>query len=176
MMKGARVTMLFKLFVVCLLLTVAGCGDEPTYTAPKTSSKKVRPVKAPPVKAAAVEEEQKDIFAYNPIGQRDPFESLLKKETESRQAGVPKTPLEKFDLGQFRVQAILIGKGVPRAMVTAPDGKNYILKPGLKIGKNNGVISDINRTEVVVEESTIDLAGNPVKGFQYLTIPEKKTF
>jgi len=61
-------------------------------------------------------------------------------------------------------------------MVSAPDGKNFILKPGLKIGKNNGVIKDINKSGIVVEESTMDLAGNPIKGLQSLTIPEKKSF
>ena len=175
-MKGDSVTMILKIFVVCLLLTIFGCGYEPVTSVPQAASQKVRPEKAQPTAAVSVEDEPKELFTYNSIGQRDPFESLLRKEEESRQASSPKTPLEKFELGQFRIQAILIGKGAPRAMVSAPDGKNFILKPGLKIGKNNGVIKDINKSGIVVEESTMDLAGNPIKGLQSLTIPEKKSF
>ena len=176
MMKGGSVTVILKIVVVCLLLAAFGCGEEPVASVPKATSQKVRPVKPPAAEVVVVGEESKDLFTYSPLGQRDPFESLLKKEEESRQANVPRTPLEKFELSQFRIQAILIGKGAPRAMVSAPDGKNYILKPGLKIGKHNGVIKDINKSAVVVEESTFDLAGSLIKGLKSLTIPEKKPF
>lgn len=177
MMKGDLSTMIVRLFVVCLLLILAGCSDDPIVSAPKKSVKKVRPVKAKPAVVESKQGEQKKpTFTYTSIGLRDPFESLLKKETKSRNASAPKTPLEKFDLGQFRVQAILIGKGAPRAMVSAPDGKNYILKPGLKIGKNDGVIRDITKTAIVIEESTFDLTGNLIKGLQSITIPEQKRF
>lgn len=169
-------TVTLKSFVVCLLLTFLGCNDDLPSRPAKVTPQKVRSEKPLPAVDLSVADNPKDFFVYNPIGQRDPFASLLKNEAEVRQSEAPKTPLEKFDLSQFRVQAILIGKGAPRAMVNAPDGKNYILQPGLKIGKNNGVITDINETSIVVEESSIDLAGNLVKGFQSLTIPEKKTF
>lgn len=176
-MKGDLSKMIVRLFVVCLLLVLVGCGDDPIASAPKKSVNKVRPAKAmPAIVESKKDEQEKSVFTYSPIGIRDPFESLLKKETKSRKAGAPKTPLEKFDLGQFRVQAILIGKGAPRAMVSAPDGKNYILKPGLKIGKNNGVIRDITKSAIVIEELTFDLAGNLVKGLQSITIPEQKSF
>lgn len=167
--------MILKVLAVGLFLSLCGCGDDPTSTAPKSSPQKVRTPKAQVLEVVVVDAEPREVFSYSSIGQRDPFVSLLKKEADSKQADIPKTPLEKFDLGQFRVQAILIGKGAPRAMVSAPDGKNYILKPGLKIGKNNGMITEINKNSIIIEESTIDLAGNRVKGFQSLTIPEKKT-
>lgn len=169
-------TLFVKCFVVGLLLFVAGCSDTPSSVEPRTSARKVRPAKSVTSQVKQEVKEVKDLFVYSTVGQRDPFESLLKKEVESREVKIPKTPLEKFDLGQFRVQAILIGKGAPRAMVSAPDGKNYILRPGLKIGKNNGVIKDITKAAILVEESTIDLAGTLVKGVQSMTISDKKTF
>ncbi len=175
MMKGDMLTMFVRILVACLLLTLVGCNDEPVVKAPVKRVKKVQPTRAQPEKKKESKDDPEDVYSYSPIGQRDPFVSLLRKEKESRKSKIPKTPLEKFDLGQFRVQAILIGKGAPRAMVSAPDGKNYILKPGLKIGKNNGVIRDITKTAILVEESTYDMAGNLIKGMQSLTIPVQKT-
>lgn len=172
-MKGDMMTVLFRLMVICLLLLLFGCGEEPVSKVPTVAPQKVRPVKTETQKKERKTEEQKDVFVYSPIGKRDPFESLLKEGKQTRASSVPKTPLEKFDLGQFRIQAILLGKGAPRAMVSAPDGKNYILQPGLKIGKNNGVIKDITEKSIIVEESTFDLAGNPIKGIQSISIPDK---
>ena len=163
------------LFVLISCLVIAGCGEEPVSKAPVAKPHKVKPAVVETKKNTAGEDgKNKAVFTYNPIGKRDPFESLIQKEKEAQNAQRPKTPLEKFDLGQFRIQAILIGKGEPRAMVSAPDGKNYILKPGLKIGKNNGVIKTITRNAILVEESGFDIAGNPVKGIQSLTIPVKE--
>ncbi|WP_020676416.1 pilus assembly protein PilP [Geopsychrobacter electrodiphilus] len=173
-MNEGLLKMVAKIFIFCLLLTLWGCGEDPAPVTKQPAPQKVSSARASAPAEKVVKEDSTNDFVYSPIGQRDPFESLLKKEADAREASVPRTPLEKFDLGQFRIQAILVGKGAPRAMVSAPDGKNYILKPGLKIGKNNGVIIDINKSEIIVEESTIDLTGKPIKGRQFLTIPEKK--
>lgn len=162
------------LIMFCLLL-LAGCTEDPVAPAPAKTNQKVRPAATKPQQEEIVADQAMEKFAYSPIGQRDPFESLLRKEEQARKAQVPLTPLEKFDLGQFRMIALLIGKGDPRAMVSAPDGKNYILKPGLKIGKNDGVIVDITSSGVIVEEQTFDLAGKLLKSRQTISMPQKKT-
>ena len=168
--------MISRLFVVCFILTLFGCGDDVAPVASNRALKQARPIAPKQAKVEIEEEVEEDPFIYRSFGQRDPFESLLKVEQDTLDSDTPKTPLEKFDLGQFRIQAILIGKGVPRAMVSAPDGKNYILRPGLKIGKNSGVIKDIIKSAIVIEETTTDLLGNVSRGLQSLTIPEKKSF
>jgi type IV pilus assembly protein PilP len=165
--------MVSKILTGCLLLIIFGCSEESAPVVTKPTAQKVPTEKATVAAVKSVKEDSAEVFVYNSIGRRDPFESLLKEEAEARESSVPRTPLEKFDLGQFRVQAILVGKGAPRAMVSAPDGKNYILKPGLKIGKNNGLIKDITRSAIIVEESTVDLTGKLTMGIQYLSIPEK---
>ena len=169
-MKGFRtLKSLANICVVGTLVVLASCGDGPTVAPARPIAAKGKAEKG--ISKQQDEKVAKDeIFVYSSIGQRDPFESLLQKEKNAREAKGPKTPLEKFDLGQFRIQAILIGKGAPRAMVSAPDGKNYILNPGLKIGKNNGVIKEITQNAVVVEESSFDLAGNLIKGLQSITV------
>lgn len=161
------------IIIVCLLL-LAACTEDPVAPAPTKTNQKVRPAATKPQPEKVAEAKAVERFAYSPIGQRDPFESLLRKEEQARKVQVPLTPLEKFDLGQFRLIALLIGKGEPRAMVSAPDGKNYILKPNLKIGKNNGIILDITASGVIVEEQTYDLAGQLVKSRQTISMPPKK--
>ncbi|NIR47969.1 pilus assembly protein PilP, partial [candidate division KSB1 bacterium] len=72
---------------------------------------------------------------------------------------VPLTPLQKFDLEQLRLIGVIVGRGEPRAMVIAPDGKSFILKKGTKIGKNNGSIVEISTESVLVNEKYFDFTG-----------------
>jgi len=94
-------------------------------------------------------------YTYNPVGLRDPFAPLVKEIRKS--SARPKRnlgPLEKFQLGQFRLMAMLIVKGTPRAMVKAPNGKSYTVKPGDLIGPNGGVVKRIETKTTVVDEVT----------------------
>lgn len=97
----------------------------------------------------------KAAFVYNPVGLRDPFVALV--QTIRKEVSKPKRdlgPLEKFQLSQFRLMAMLIVKGTPRAMVKAPDGKSYTVKPGDLIGPNSGVVKSIETKTVELDEST----------------------
>lgn len=118
-------------------------------------------------------------FNYSPIGKRDPFQSLLNKERETRKKApeAKLTPIQKFDLGQFRLQAVLIGKGKPKAMLSAPDGKTYIVSPGIKIGKRSGVITEITQAGIHVEEIDYDnFTGKEKKENELIRMPEQKAF
>ncbi len=118
-------------------------------------------------------------YTYSPVGKRDPFQSLLNREREGRKR-IPEeqlTPIQKFELGQFRLQAVLIGKGAPKAMLSAPDGKTYIVSPGIKIGKRSGVITEINRAGINVEEVDYDnFTGAEKKENKLIRMPEQKPF
>ncbi len=126
-------------FAACLFLALATSGaisaeEEATQTEKK-----------------AVEEE----FTYSPVGLRDPFAPLVQKikKTQTR----PKRdlgPLEKFELSQFRLMAMLIIDGSPHAMVKAPDGKSYTVKIGDLIGPNSGVVKRIETKSVVLDKET----------------------
>lgn len=94
-------------------------------------------------------------FTYNPVGLRDPFAPLVQKIRQSyvkpkRNLG----PLEKFQLSQFRLMAMMIVKGTPRAMVKAPDGKSYTVKIGDPIGPNGGVVTRIETKTVELDEAS----------------------
>ncbi|MFQ5903961.1 MAG: pilus assembly protein PilP, partial [Candidatus Binatia bacterium] len=47
----------------------------------------------------------------------------------------------------------------PRAMVEDAAGLGYIIKVGTPIGGNEGKVTEIKPTEVVIEESYIDFYG-----------------
>jgi len=131
-------------------------------------------------------------FAYSPKGRRDPFKPLIQEQVKtvkkiSGRAEKLKGPLEKFELSQYREVALMVVKGVPRAMVKAPDGKSYTVKVGEYIGLNGGVVKNIEtkvvdvdangmRIEkspdrIVVEEVGIDsYTGNEVRENRYIVM------
>ena len=133
-----------------------------------------------------------DDFAYSPKGRRDPFKPLIQKQAQTvkksnGRAEKLKGPLEKFELGQYRLIALMVVKGVPRAMVKAPDGKSYTVKVGEYIGLNGGRVKNIEtkvidvdangmRVEkspdrIVVEEVGIDsYTGNEVRENRYIVM------
>lgn len=160
--------------ILLAFLTLNGCGDEPTLTKPKV--KKAQKVQAAPQRTAPVQVEEVPAskpYVYVPEG-RDPFEVLVKIKKPLAQAAIPLTPLQKFDIGQFRLVGLIIGKGDPTAMVKAPDGKAYILKKGVKIGKNNGSVVEINPNGVVVKELYIDFSGVTRQNLREIQLPKRE--
>ena len=70
--------------------------------------------------------------------------------------------------------AVACGKTEPKAMVVAPDGKSYILKKGVRIGKSNGVVREISRERILVEERYQDLSGMTHTNIQEIKVPKRE--
>jgi type IV pilus assembly protein PilP len=102
-----------------------------------------------------------DTYRYDPAGKRDPFFSPLYRVTE--QAGITadetKTPLQRLDLGQFKVVGIILEMGEPRALIEDNSGLGYIVTSGTLIGSNGGVIKSIEPGRILVEEYETDFYG-----------------
>ncbi len=169
-----------------LLMTVAGaavsgilfgCGEEPPPPAPAPAPKQVvakqeaQPA-SPEVKD--VQAEPVPVYAYDPSGRRDPFTPLLEVKRPMPGSDEPLTPLQRFDLSQLRLIGVIIGKGEPRAMVVAPDGKSFILKKGIKVGKNDGVVTSISKDGVDVEERYYDFSGEVRRSIQAIQLPQRE--
>lgn len=162
----------YELLIVALLIPafLAGCDkEEPApQTAPPTAvAKPPAQVAAPPAETAPPEETR---YFYAVEGRRDPFIPIVGKKT----AATSENPLESFDLPQFKLKGLIIGFGEPKAIVTAPDGKSYILKKGTRIGKSNGIIRDINRERILVEERYQDLSGATRSNIQEIKVPKRE--
>jgi len=105
-------------------------------------------------------------FTYSPQGRRDPFKTLIQEKQKVVKKGKGRSeklkgPLEKFELSQYRLIALMVVKGVPRAMVKAPDGKSYTVKVGEYIGMNDGIVKNIETKIVGTDENGMRIEKSP---------------
>jgi hypothetical protein len=134
---------------------------------PKTDAKPERvdlevPKKAPnaPPPAPALKEGRRDPFR--------PFSLDVRSNTRRREN---LSPLERFDLGQLNLVAIVWDIKEPRAMVEDAAGLGYVVKVGTPIGSNDGTVKAIHRNQIVVEEFTDDIYGVRKKIDRSLNLP-----
>ena len=152
-----------------ITLVLGGCGGEapkPTKVPmPPIGKKAPVPVPAQTATPSAVETKAAPSFipayTFDPRGKPDPFKPLLVEQVETP-AAKPKqigevvsegaTPLERMDLAQLRLVALIWNIPHPRGMVEDGTGKGYILSAGTPIGKNKGKVARVTSTGVVVTE------------------------
>ena len=132
--------------------TLLGCGSDEPARAPAKQGAALAPSLAPEAEVAEVEPEEE--YRYDPAGKPDPFRSFVKLQNELED-GIS-TPLERFDLSQLEVTAIIWGSDRPRALVRDPAGKGYIVSSGTPIGKNKGRVVSIQDNAVLVKETYVD--------------------
>lgn len=109
---------------------------------------------------AQEESSPEDTYRYEPTGKRDPFFSPLYRVTQ--QQAVPdeaKTPLQRLDLGQFKLVGVIIETSEPKALIEDNSGLGYIVTRGTLIGSKGGVIKAIEPRRVIVEEYDTDFYG-----------------
>lgn len=137
----------------CLLLTVVtGCNKEEVAPAQVAPVKKV----VAPVQTSVTTEKMPE-YVYNPAGKRDPFKSFIEVVTSKRERAVaPITPLQSYDLAALRLVGIMLLPGKRVAIIEDPTGKGYHVKVGTSIGMNDGVVVEILKDELIVEEKYLD--------------------
>ena len=103
--------------------------------------------------------EQPERPRYSSVGKRDPFRPLSLKAKVSQRARENLSPLERYELGQLKLVAIVWDIKEPRAMVEDGTSLGYIVKIGTLIGPNEGKVKAIKPTEVIIEERFTDFYG-----------------
>jgi type IV pilus assembly protein PilP len=98
-------------------------------------------------------------YRYDPTGKRDPFRSFVKDKLRDDAADV-ESPLEQFELGQLTISGVVWQADRRRALVLDPSGQAYVVKTGDRIGKNDGVVTEIDDSALVVRESYVDFHGD----------------
>lgn len=83
-------------------------------------------------------------------------------------------PIHSFDVGQFKLIGIVTGGKENKAMVTDPNGKGYVLRVGMTIGKSDGRITAITNNGVDVIEQFRDDNGRVRKENIRITLPRKQ--
>ncbi len=100
---------------------------------------------------------------YSPAGKRDPFRSLTLQTKANERPAEELSPLERYQLGQLKLVAIVWEIKEPRAMVEVTEAdkivRGYTLTVGTRIGPSQGKVTAIKPDEVVIEESYVDYYG-----------------
>jgi len=100
-----------------------------------------------------------DGYGYDATGKRDPFRSFMWERPDRIALEHAAGPLEKFDLSQLEVVAVVWRTGNARALVQDPSGESHIVGQGTTIGKNQGHVVSIDDNTVVVKETYVDYLG-----------------
>ncbi len=112
---------------------------------------------APPVAEAVKAVEPAEDAPYDPAGRRDPFRPP--RASVTAHSGEPRTPLQRYEIGQLRLVAIIYDTTQPRAVVEDEQGLGYIVKVGTPIGPNEGEVRAIEQGRVLIQEESVDFYG-----------------
>jgi type IV pilus assembly protein PilP len=150
---------------IAFLFLIGGCGGgtPPPSFPPKAKSPAVEKRKEDITKVAekkGPEKKEETEYSYNPAGKPDPFKPFIQL-TPSREASriVPLTPLQKYEVSQLKLVAIISLPEGNIALVEDVTGKGYFVKKGTLIGKNDGKVTKILKDKVVIEEVYQDVFG-----------------
>jgi type IV pilus assembly protein PilP len=152
--------------IVVFFLLIAGCGEgtvpPPKGSVPKAVAKKVEAVKVAEKKEP--EKKAEPEYQYNPAGKPDPFKPFIQlTPVRDLTRTTPLTPLQKYDISQLKLVAIMSTPEGNVALVEDSAGKGYFVKKGTEIGKNDGKVTKILRDRVIVEELYSDVWGQVKK-------------
>jgi len=146
------------------LFLMGGCGGgtPPSSLPSKTKSPAVEKKKEEPTKVAEKKEPEKKEeaeYSYNPAGKPDPFKPFMQLASAKGGSRTALTPLQKFDISQLKLVAIISTRDGNIALVEDVTGKGYFLKKGTWIGKNDGKVTKILKDKVIIEEVFQDIFG-----------------
>lgn len=114
-----------KILFIFLLSTLILFPQQDKKVEEKKAEKAEKPATGPEVKSVPFQGE----FVYNPMGRRDPFWDLLKRNSaklrKKRKAG-----LVGLDIDQLELEGIVKKKGKFLALLKGPDGRPYLVKEG----------------------------------------------
>lgn len=114
-----------------------------------------------------------DEYMYTSENKKDPFQSvfmeavreeqptLIDRNTQNISSGIQIhdtiSELQRFDIDELKLTAIIYGISDRRAILVDPTSKSHIVKEGDFIGRNFGRISGIKQDQVIVQEETYNM-------------------
>lgn len=146
----------------------------------KTDAAETGAVNAGAAVASGLEDAGKKQDAYTPTDPLDPFMPLVQQE-QSQEGAVddaekPKrllTPLEKMELSQIKLVAVVVMQDRTIAMVEEASGKGYEVRVGTYMGRNSGQVSEIRPSSIVVKEYVKDYRGKRKQRFQEIKLQKR---
>jgi type IV pilus assembly protein PilP len=143
-LRRSKITLLAVSTVFLFLLS--SCGGEtappppssPFGKTPGAETKKAQPVQvAEKVEKKKVVEKEEPAFSYNPTGKSDPFKPFIQLMPDKLRKSAFLTPLQKYDISQLKLVAIITLPEGSVALVEDQQGKGYFLKRGTAIGRRD---------------------------------------
>jgi type IV pilus assembly protein PilP len=143
-------------------------GPASTNTPPPVKKAAAVKQENPPVAPVAkVEELIPDIIStplYDSTGKIDPFRPLLKDKAEvARKKKIkrrtPRTPLERMDISQIKLVAVIRAPEGNIALLEEASGKGYIVSIGTYVGINGGRITGILKDRLIIREESENILG-----------------
>lgn len=184
----------YQIFILSIitmsLFSILGCrkSQEPATPAPVAKpvvSATANPIKKPVQKQVSsslkLGEPQHNQFDFS--SKKDPFKpyvtikkNVILANRKTRNRNAVSLPIHSFDVNQFRLIGIISGEknNQNQAMVVDPNGKGYVLKVGMTIGKNDGRIVSILSNGVEVLEQFRDDNGRVRKEHIKISMPRKQ--
>jgi type IV pilus assembly protein PilP len=169
---------------ICFLFTAAGCTSEAPRqqnddaTANIVNKKKVN--KKAKAKAAEEKKDKKQDqqeYSYSSAGKPDPFRPLLadtsvklKKPEAKNRAFL--TPLQKYELSELKLVAVVVIDNMPTAMLEEPTGYGYVIRKGALIGPNEGVVERVTPAGLLVKEQFENASGEIETKVSTITIQQ----
>lgn len=128
-----------KILFIFLLSTLILFPQQDKKVEEKKAEKAEKPVAGQELKSVPLQGD----FVYNPMGRRDPFWDLLKRNS-SKLRKKRKAGLAGLDIDQLELEGIVKKEGKFLALLKGPDGRPYLVKEGdsvydgeiLKIGSH----------------------------------------
>ena len=152
---------------VVFLFLVSGCGGgtTPPPAAPKAKTPVAEGKKAQAVQVAEkaekkeVAKKEEPEYSYNPAGKADPFRPFIQLTPEKAPKSAFLTPLQKYDISQLKLVAIITLPEGSVGLVEDQQGRGYFLKRGTAIGRHDGKVKAIHKDRVIIEEAYSDVLG-----------------
>ena len=73
------------------------------------------------------------------------------------------TPLEKIELKNLKLMGVMLSKSGNIAIIKDPNGKEYIISEGARIGVNSGLVIRILGQKIIIEEQRREKNGDVIK-------------
>ena len=144
---------------LALLMASQGCSGSDAPPPVDETVTEAAPTRNTNPQIAAAIEAQKN-YRYDATNKPDPFRPfILVREASDRKGSA----LQRFDLAQLNLTAVVWNVESPKAMVEDPSGRSHMIQIGTDIGKNRGKVMKIDDKEVQVRETYVDYLGHETK-------------
>ena len=172
----------YPLLFICLSITLLAVSCANEYEIERFDYKAEYDRVSKTSTAAKLTDIEKDItdiikkrstYIYSAVGKRDPFRSYFGDIKAIEQDREPVSELQKYDITDLTITAIVWGITEPRAIVVTPERKSIIVKRGSFIGKNWGKVSALFPDKIEVTEVYKDPLGRKILNKLYLELPIK---